>query len=317
MGLDEAISDLLYRHDCVIVPGLGGFVARRVGAQLEDDRFHPPHKEISFNEALQSQDGLLTDYLARREGISFEAAAQRIRARVKDWKETLSNKRYIQLRGIGKLSSSAERALQFQPAQTVNYHAESFGLAPIQVQKRSPKPVGAAKGWHSALKYAAVWLLLIALCAFPIYHLSKQPGPTQRDQATLNPFAGVSMVTEAPHTKAKTRHEPPQLAVKTRPSRQAATKGTTRQPVQEQVAQPAREARVRIHQLIAGAFSVRRHAERLLAKLKRQGYKAQIAGEAGSLTLVAVASFNSKAAAMQAYYEIRKRLPEIWYRHAR
>ena len=74
MNLANYINDLLYRYDCVIVPDFGGFVTNRIGAKLNSDThtFSPPTKQIAFNSHLKHNDGLLANYIASSEQISFE-----------------------------------------------------------------------------------------------------------------------------------------------------------------------------------------------------------------------------------------------------
>jgi hypothetical protein len=76
MNLDKFISDLLYRYDCVIVPGFGGFIANRVSAKniSSQHKFIPPTKEIAFNSNLNQNDGLLANYIKRSNNISYSHA---------------------------------------------------------------------------------------------------------------------------------------------------------------------------------------------------------------------------------------------------
>ena len=59
MQLETYISDLLYRYECVSVPGFGAFLTQRVSAKINDttNTFYPPKKTVSFNEQIQKNDG--------------------------------------------------------------------------------------------------------------------------------------------------------------------------------------------------------------------------------------------------------------------
>lgn len=318
MELERAIADLLYRHDCVIVPELGAFIAQRSSARFaeEDAKFYPPSKEIAFNEVLQSQDGLLADYLAQREEIAFEEAARRVTAQVKVWREALSEGRYVRLSGIGKLSLGAEASIQFHPARTVNYLRDSFGLPSVSAETLIQERERAIKPWPRRLKHAAVWLSVAALSSFSLYHLSDQPSAAERDQATLNPFAAVSSPPRAerpPAPSLNARRSAP--AVRSKRSATTEPLRGAEQALNTEPTAPARRPVVLHHQLIAGAFSIPANARRLAARLKGRGYDAQLAGKLGRLTLVSTGRFASKADAMRAYYEMRKTLPKIWYRY--
>ena len=75
-SIAKHISSLLYSHDCVIIPTLGGFVAnyRETGIDEDLNIFTPPGKEIGFNRSLQHDDGLLTSIVSRRQKMSYETA---------------------------------------------------------------------------------------------------------------------------------------------------------------------------------------------------------------------------------------------------
>ena len=68
ISLARHIELLLLEHDCVIVPGLGGFIANHADARYTGDEEHlflPPYRTIGFNQQLQVNDGLLVQsYMA-------------------------------------------------------------------------------------------------------------------------------------------------------------------------------------------------------------------------------------------------------------
>ena len=87
MSLATYIKDLLFRYDCVIVPDFGGFVTNKISAQIDEqsNTFYPPTKKVSFNHHLTHNDGLLSNYVASSEHISFQQANQKIVATVSAW----------------------------------------------------------------------------------------------------------------------------------------------------------------------------------------------------------------------------------------
>ena len=66
MKFDKYIKDLLYRHECVILPNLGAFVARHTPSNIDESNsiIHPPSKIISFNAGIKENDGLLANHIA-------------------------------------------------------------------------------------------------------------------------------------------------------------------------------------------------------------------------------------------------------------
>src|SRR5699024_2389811 len=131
MRIENYISDLLYRYQCVIVPGFGAFLTQYQNAKLHSttNAFYPPSKSVSFNEQLQSNDGLLASYMADVLKISFEEATKKLNFSVSQWKTALKNDEKIELSGIGNLWLSEEGKLLFQPSYHINYLTDSFGLS--------------------------------------------------------------------------------------------------------------------------------------------------------------------------------------------
>ncbi len=130
MKLEKYISDLLYRYDLVIVPNFGGIIGRKKSARFDRDTyiFSPPHKELSFNVQLQDNDGLLANYVAEVENISYEKALQLIAQQIKEWQSSLQKNKRLKLDQIGIFNLVAEDKLLFLPLTTRNYLAEAYGL---------------------------------------------------------------------------------------------------------------------------------------------------------------------------------------------
>ena len=137
MHLAKQISYLLYQYDCVTVPGFGAFLGTPIPAELDIDKetIYPPTKQISFNEQLQSNDGLLANSISVEQQTSYEQAVRLVHKEVVRWKSKLHDGKTIELDRIGKLHLNAEKNVVFVPTKDYNHLAESFGLHPVQAQK--------------------------------------------------------------------------------------------------------------------------------------------------------------------------------------
>ncbi|GGX31917.1 SPOR domain-containing protein [Aquimarina muelleri] len=124
------ISELLYRYECIILPGFGAFLTRRQPATIQQstNTFFPPQKLISFNSQLKNNDGLLANYIASVENITYTDAVAKIQRYVLSINEKMNNGQHVELDKIGAFYTSVENTLQFEPAQGVNYLTEAFGL---------------------------------------------------------------------------------------------------------------------------------------------------------------------------------------------
>jgi len=173
MNLELSLSQLLFRYQCVTVPGFGAFLTETISAQWEEstNSFYPPSKIVSFNPYIKTNDGLLATHIAQSSKISYDSAVQLIEIEVFSWKNKLKNNETLTLKTIGDLVINQEHNLVFTPSQKVNYNTQSFGLTSFvsPVVKRtvfSPEPEEPAKviefsskKSNALLKYAAVFIL--------------------------------------------------------------------------------------------------------------------------------------------------------------
>lgn len=187
MQLSNYIKDLLYRYECVIVPGFGAFLVHSHPAYIgEDQLFYPPSKTLSFNRQLQTNDGLLANHMASCEGCSYETALQQIRYYTKSLSLTLESQRGLKLQGIGEFSLDSEASLNFLPASQ-NYDSHSFGLARFAVHPmdRSSQQDDASskdakvrvlreRRTAPYIKYAAIGLLAVALSSLGGFKIYKE-----------------------------------------------------------------------------------------------------------------------------------------------
>jgi cell division septation protein DedD/nucleoid DNA-binding protein len=133
MAIERDLHDLLYAHDCVIVPRFGGFLTHYRPARLDEQRrsIHPPSKDLSFNRHLTRTDGLLTDHVAKADGLDFKQAGAVIDGEVDAWHSKLDRDGRLELPRIGTFYRDAERNLQFDPDRRVNFLKDAFGLRPV------------------------------------------------------------------------------------------------------------------------------------------------------------------------------------------
>lgn len=125
------INELLYRYECVILPGFGAFLTKRQPAVIQEatHAFFPPQKLVSFNSQLQNNDGLLANYIATAENISYTDAVAKIQRYVLSLQNKMASGNRVELEGIGSFFTSVEDTLQFEPSQEINYLTEAFGLS--------------------------------------------------------------------------------------------------------------------------------------------------------------------------------------------
>ncbi len=181
MQLSTYIKDLLYRYECVIIPGFGAFLTHNQPARIdsETETFYPPGKSVSFNRQLQTNDGILANYVASVESCPYEVALQKIRNFAGDLSLRLSEGQTVSLKNIGDFNLNRENSVQFIPSNKENFSRTSFGLAAfispeiervpeIVSEEKTLRPISEVKRSSSIpiLRYAAIGLIAITLGGF-------------------------------------------------------------------------------------------------------------------------------------------------------
>ena len=184
MQIEKHISDLLYRYQCVTVPGFGAFLTETVSAHVTGSAssFFPPKKVVSFNANVKNNDGLLANHVALQEKMSYELAVIKINDVVTEWTYLLQNRNRLSLKNIGEISVNNEMNWVFEPANTINYLTDAFGLtsfvSPEITREKLKQEVEALeekapiiftpqrKRNYSYLKYAAVFTIMLGAGTF-------------------------------------------------------------------------------------------------------------------------------------------------------
>ncbi len=132
ISLSEHIEYLIHRHDCVIVPGWGAFVANYQPARIDADThcIVPPSRHIGFNPALTHNDGMIASSIVRQRGITYDNAVEIISEEVNTIRHQFNFDGEVAIGRIGIFKKSDEGSTIFEPYQTSDN--EFYGLQPIK-----------------------------------------------------------------------------------------------------------------------------------------------------------------------------------------
>lgn len=309
MNIQSYIAQLLYRNQCVTVPGFGAFLTEIQSAQLHESThsFLPPSKMISFNEKLQNNDGLLANHIAQSQKIGYESAVQMIQQEVYNWKKTLQVSGLLSVKNVGDFSLNNENNLVFTPNNQTNYLTNSFGLSafvsPVvkrmifeqkleSLDKNIEETevitlISDRKNKSSFLKYAAIFVLglgLTAAASLPIYqnHIANE---------TLMVETAVQKQVQNKIQEATFFIENPIPAVTL----------------------TVKEEKMSYH-IMAGAFREERNAQKIFNQLSCQGFNARrIPQNKYGLYPVIYGSYATFAAAEKDKKIIQKKFnPDAW-----
>ena len=183
MDITAFIRELLFGHDCVIVPGFGGFIGNYTPARIDKSSgtFYPPVKQISFNRNLNHNDGLLVGRISGSANINYGDARNLVEEFVADLRRKIEKGEKVVFDNIGSFINNQEGNIQFEPDRNANYHLDSYGLESFQclpiegydVRKRIVRHIGKDPVKQASLKKilwrAAVIIPLLAIIvAVPI-----------------------------------------------------------------------------------------------------------------------------------------------------
>lgn len=146
------IERLLVHNDCVIVPGLGGFVAHDCSAKYveEEELFLPPSRSVSFNQRLTMNDGLLVNDVAQYHHLDYKDALRIVDEEVVKVRETIEDDGQFTFHGIGTLRNTSKGAYEFEPIACGVSAPDLYGLdcyyvTPLQKTQPATKKVAISK----------------------------------------------------------------------------------------------------------------------------------------------------------------------------
>lgn len=350
--ITQLISELLYKHDCVIVPNFGGFVARQEVAHFGkgNSLLHPPTKQLLFNKNLIHQDGLLVSALMESKGVSYVEASQQVND-YKDYIQSLLKaKKRFELDNIGLLYIDGENTLRFEPKVDVNFLIESFGFEPVVAKELSIEPVkpifekqfedrrvviDTPPVFVRKKSYAKIAALAIAVPAtfafllFAAYSKPMQPllqssfNPFYTPAKTYNPanskYNKAFMIEEVKKTtliEDANGYATFQLGegAPVLVASSVITKEITETKANSKKSLPVNQKQFDgNYQVVMGCFGSESNAERMVADLQKNNIKAGISGlNAKGLHVVSCGGFNSAEEAHQLLAVIKPNFPKAW-----
>lgn len=310
MQFENLIKDLLYSNDCVVLPGLGGFIAKYKGATLNTSlhTIYPPQKTIGFNPQIKENDGLLVSALCALNNCSYSEGKAELDAWVKEQSNTLLRGEKISWKGIGILFQDRLGKIQFIPDSKGNFSVESFGLEKIilvPVEREIQEPAAAevsvlekraAQGSKWIWKAAAV--LALPILGVGIFALSHKIESTDWQYASFKLLGTKSRI--ATYTPETSRSIPTYTVA------EESEIITTPIVIESTEIAPVRTEEPEItssnnkkYEIIVGAFAVSDNAKRLVRELRKKGFNASLSSKKGNLQLVSSGSVDNYEAALQ------------------
>ena len=307
--IDTYISELLFLHDCVIIPEFGGFVGNNKSAILNKNTntIYPPSKEILFNKNLRINDGLLINHISNYEVISNENAKELVSDYMKNINEKLQKIRTFRIEKVGLLSTDISGNILFLQDSFTNYNPNSFGLSSKNTTKLDKmereiekiiKPISTKTGRKKVWRAAAILLPIIGLSFISITQEDKI-NKIYSQMANLNPFS----VFETNETISPEKEE-------------EIEETTTIEVIPIETKETEKDTKVIVEMkfsIIAGSFSSEKNANRLVNQLQSENYNAEIIGTSrNGLIRVCYENFDTKEEATSMLHYLKSEGKSVW-----
>ncbi|MCY1634442.1 MULTISPECIES: HU family DNA-binding protein [Marinifilum] len=293
--ISKYIQDLLFVHDCVILPGFGGFVANYRSARIDENQqmVFPPSKDLGFNRNLTQNDGLLINHLADLENLSYAEAEKAVMFFVEDIRVKIQRGEKVVIDGIGSFCKDRKHNLQFEPVANLNYLVDSLGLEEFEltklhkpVEERIPSIVDhQVKGFFTTKRIWYVSAAAAVLLAVALLPLNSERNSVL-DSASMGFTGDKNSLTEN-HVQLKPQISPPEELVKFEPK-------IEKNKVPAKISKTSKGK----FYLIAGSFTTVENAKILQEELISKSYPAMIIKNK-NLFSVAINQFNTRKAVDQ------------------
>lgn len=328
--LENFIKELLFQHDCVIIPDFGGFVANMQSARINktQNSFYPPYKELSFNRDLKHNDGLLVGYVSKAKNIGYVDAKRLVDSFSESLESKLNKGKIVNIGDVGTLMMDKEKNIQFEPAGTVNFSLESFGLEqfnfdPLEeydvtkrIQQKFEERSSSAMTRRRTLRRLAIAVPIAA--ALVLIPLKTNMIDLNTDISSLNPFSKIEKVQPKKETISgnkkeveKTESTKPVTSDRTETKVEESTKTVTEQTPVTKPETPVTNVK---YYIIAGSFRSENNANTLKGQLKGEGFNPVIFRADNGFYRVGLKGFLNIDKAIRQMRNLRKRsgFEQVW-----
>ncbi|MGY8916707.1 MAG: HU domain-containing protein [Flavobacteriales bacterium] len=313
-------------YDCVIIPGLGGFVCngRSAWYDEENEEMVPPSRDVIFSPNLIHNDGLLAQEIMRASDLTYSESMKHVDAEASQMIAQLLQGKAVEIPRVGRLYAGEDGVNRFLPDPELVRVLRSFGHARIPLSKleevaleNSTKKAARIIPINSTLRVKIA--RVAAVIAVPIalggaWMLSDESNSntllsvfpalnTHAIVSTFSPSNGSDLfeseeseVVEEMNIVYST--EEPVLVIE--PVENA--------PIELVVPEVKAEVKTEVNFLIVGgAFSVEENAINLVSTLKKEGFNATLHFQNhNKLHLVALGEFETEVEARSALGKARK-----------
>lgn len=315
MDVTAFIRELLFGHDCVIVPGFGGFIGNYTPARIDKSTgtFYPPVKQISFNRNLNHNDGLLVGRISSTSGLNYGDARNIVEEYVSGVRKKLDGGSKVVFDNIGSFVNNHEGNVQFEPDSNANYLLNSYGLESFQIlplegydvrrrisRQKDKEPITRIPVRKILWRAAIIVPLLAMIVAVP---LKTDLFKSKVEASTMNPLVSAEFES---NKKAVDENKDLELF---KPEEITEPVAVPVETVFETVAPPVNETN---YFVITGSFKSRENAEVQVNMLKEEGFQPEVVEAANGFFRVCAITCGDLNTAVTKKDSIDHKFPGSW-----
>lgn len=320
------ITRLLSRHNCVILPGIGAFLAHKVPAlyNVREQIYMPPHRELGFNPNITVDDALLLSEYVSAENISYDNAEKALKRDVASLRRVLSSKGVCCFGELGTFHMNINGAITFTPNDNAIDDPANYGFEPLAMPLLSQcKEKTIVIKRNDLKRYIAVAAAVIIAFFFvtPVsdsaYEQSMQASITQVTAKLSAPVKAVAqneVYTIAPIEDTVTENiitESEPVAVEVAPA-------VVEEPVKsvEEVVAETETVEVvvpqKVYSIIVASSPNAQNAELAIKELTRKMQADYTVVIGGGRHRISIGDYNSMKDANGALSQIKSTFPDAW-----
>jgi nucleoid DNA-binding protein len=311
LELDVAayIKELILTNECVILPQFGGFVTRYRPAKVDPRKkiLAPPSKEIEFHSEMTKDNGVLVNYIVRKNKTFNTRARRLVEDFVNEINARLDNGEKVVFEGIGTFVRDINSGkLLFYSLSDENYLIDSYGLMNLELDELATQDIAEEEGIKTPpvkivrRKQTGIWIAasIIVVILLLILMIPLTDSSSKNEKIVFGK-----------------RRMPEQDSLK---NLESIIDNATRKEVALLYSEPEKEYDEDIvsgtndqagrYYLVAGSFKRLDNAQRLKTDLLNQGYSPQILQTKNGYYRVTLSSFDNRNIAIRELERIRKNL---------
>ena len=280
------IDYLLHTHDCIIVPGLGGFVVNTTGVEKNGLwGLDAPTFELLFNNKLTYNDGLLAESLMKTNNVSYDVAIKKIESACKELKTNLLTSEAVEWDNLGTFKTDTDNNTIFLPNRDY-VRPQFFGLSnarfkPAALALSTTDNDENAYSLKSITQYVSAAIAAAVVLFFVVLSFNNSTPNSQFAEIVSKP-----LIFGSTSHKAKVAKQTQPTAVVAKEDLPATINASNT------ITQP--QSSGTNYYIIVGVYEVRDVAEKTLSRLKSQGFQAASMIERPRRLDVYSASFSSR-----------------------